>query len=210
VPDISHSDPSTLRKKDKASLLRKPVLHVDCGIRQFGPQLLHRKHEPRSLARTEERRPSSRDTCNTASQRRIRNQLGSQIISSYFDFASWIRSITPRNSLLNHSLMKISWVTALIASGVGATVIADMFLKRGAPLNSRSVAIGAALYALVAIPVALAYREISFNALFIIWEGLTILVGLAIGILWFHEPMTTRTVIAALFAIAAMALMYTQ
>lgn len=106
--------------------------------------------------------------------------------------------------------MKISWVTALIASGVGATVIADMFLKRGAPLNSRSVAIGAALYALVAIPVALAYREISFNALFIIWEGLTILVGLAIGILWFHEPMTTRTVIAALFAIAAMALMYTQ
>jgi len=106
--------------------------------------------------------------------------------------------------------VKISWVTILIASGVAATIVADMFLKKGTVVTSRNVAIGAVLYALVAVPVTLAYREISFSALFIIWEGVTILAGLAVGMLWFHEPLTLRTVIAALFAVTAMILIYSQ
>ncbi|MGI9102545.1 MAG: SMR family transporter [Terriglobales bacterium] len=104
--------------------------------------------------------------------------------------------------------MKISWVTLLICAGVGSTVIADMFLKRDGVLHSRSVLIGAVLYALVAIPVTLAYREVSFSALFILWEGVTILVGIAVGIWLFGEPFTTRTAFAAIFAIAAMILIY--
>jgi multidrug transporter EmrE-like cation transporter len=126
------------------------------------------------------------------------------------NFDSVSRSISARIPLLNHNVVKISWVTILIASGVAATIVADMFLKKGTVLTSRNVAIGAVLYALVAVPVTLAYREISFSALFIIWEGVTILAGLAVGMLWFHEPLTVRTVIAALFAVTAMILIYSQ
>jgi multidrug transporter EmrE-like cation transporter len=106
--------------------------------------------------------------------------------------------------------MKISWVTLLIGSGVAATVLADTFLKKGHALNSRSVLVGALLYALVAIPVTLAYREVSFSALFIIWEGVTILVGLFVGVVWFGEVFTLRTAIAAMLSITAMILIYTQ
>ncbi len=120
------------------------------------------------------------------------------------------RSIAGNPKLLNHPFMKISWVTLLICAGVGATVIADIFLKKGGVLHSRSVLIGAGLYALVAIPVTLAYREVTFTALFIIWEGVTILVGIAVGILLFGEPLTPRTTFAAAFAIAAMILIYSK
>lgn len=104
--------------------------------------------------------------------------------------------------------MRFAFLTVLIALGVTLTVAADVFLKKSSALDLRYLSTGALLYALVAIPVALAYREVSFSALFLIWEGVMILLGLAVGALVYGETITARTAIAALLAIISMLLVY--
>ena len=104
--------------------------------------------------------------------------------------------------------MRFVFLTVLIILGVALTIAADVFLKKSSALDVRYLGIGALLYALVSLPVALAYREVSFNALFIIWEGVMIVLGLAVGTLGYGEALTTKTTVAALLAIASIVLVY--
>lgn len=85
------------------------------------------------------------------------------------------------------------------------TVGADVLLKQSLGRPTRLV-VGILIYATTALLVATAFRLSQFGELFIIWEAGTVLGGLLIAALIFGEPFTTRRVLAASFALAAILL----
>ncbi len=100
--------------------------------------------------------------------------------------------------------MKGLAVTAIIAFGVALTVIADIFLKKYGWGDWRYVALGALLYAAVAVPVAIAFHYTDFGKLFIVWEAASVLLGLAVASVYYKEPFTAYRAAACVLALAAL------
>jgi len=104
--------------------------------------------------------------------------------------------------------MKFVFLYSAIGLGILLTTAADVFLKRSNGTNVQLIAIGLSLYALVALPVAFAFRLSTFGGLFLVWEGLYISGGLLTASIVFGEPLTTRRALALLLAILALVLSY--
>jgi multidrug transporter EmrE-like cation transporter len=99
-------------------------------------------------------------------------------------------------------------LSLLVFGGVPLTVLADIPLKKSAGQNICLFLLGAVLYALVAIPVTLAFRITDFGLLFIIWEAVTVAIGLGIATLVFREALTIQRSIAFFLTIVALILSY--
>ncbi|MBI5229922.1 MAG: hypothetical protein HY981_01330 [Candidatus Magasanikbacteria bacterium] len=67
----------------------------------------------------------------------------------------------------------------------------------------RYLAGGIALYTLVALPVALAFKYTDFGQLFLIWEAAAVILGILIARFYFNEPVTAYKSIALVLALAA-------
>lgn len=99
-------------------------------------------------------------------------------------------------------------LSLLVFSGVALTVLADVLLKKSGGQNVRFIVLGVILYALVAIPVTFAFRITEFGLLFIIWEAVTVALGLVISAVVFRETLTFQRSMAFLLTIAALILSY--
>lgn len=102
--------------------------------------------------------------------------------------------------------MKIIIAALLIGAGAGLTLLADIFLKKSDGFTWNYFLAGLALYALVAFPVAMAFKLVEFGSLFVIWEALYLILGLVVGSLLFGELFTLQKGIAAVLMLAAILL----
>ena len=104
--------------------------------------------------------------------------------------------------------MRLFSLSLLILCGVILTVIADVFLKRSVDhgINTVFLLLGLVLYASVAFPVALAFRMIEFGELFLVWEAVTVGMGVFIATVVFKEPLTVHRLVAFVLVIAALIL----
>lgn len=69
--------------------------------------------------------------------------------------------------MLSLKAMRYFLFALFIAAAVGIEVVADIFLKKSGLTNYRYIIIGILLYAVIGIPVALAFNYSDFGALFI-------------------------------------------
>jgi multidrug transporter EmrE-like cation transporter len=104
--------------------------------------------------------------------------------------------------------MKVFILAVLILTGVGMTLAADIFLKRSGLTRVPDLLVGAALYGSVAIPVAAAFRLSEFGVLFVVWEAVMIVVGVAVATVFYNEAFTIHRCLAVAFAILALLLSY--
>ena len=103
--------------------------------------------------------------------------------------------------------LKLLWITGTVIIGVGTTMVADVLLKQHALMEDwRYLLSGAVLYGAVAFPVAYALRLTSFGGLFLIWESATVVAGVTIASLLYHEPLTVQRMLAVILVIAAILL----
>ncbi|MGH7771416.1 MAG: hypothetical protein ACREQA_04195 [Candidatus Binatia bacterium] len=106
--------------------------------------------------------------------------------------------------------MKILVLTGLVMLGVSLTILADILLKKSSFEHADYFVAGLLLYASVAVPVALAFRMTEFGWLFIIWEAVTVILGLLAASLFFGEALNSQKVIALMLSVAAIALAYVE
>lgn len=104
--------------------------------------------------------------------------------------------------------MKILFVTALVAVGVVLTIVADIVLKRGGATDWRYLAAGVAIYGLIALPVAFAFKYTEFGQLFLVWEAVAVVLGVVTASLYFGEAFTIYRLGALLLALGALVLSY--
>lgn len=100
--------------------------------------------------------------------------------------------------------MNLFLKTFLIVSGVGLTLVADICLKKSGGQDWRWIAAGVVIYGVIALPVAVAFKYTEFGKLFLIWEAVAVILGLAVATWHYHEPFTSHRVIALVLAIAAL------
>lgn len=96
----------------------------------------------------------------------------------------------------------------LIVAGVTGSLTADVFLKRSDSSHAIDFLVGMVLYAVTAIPAALALRRIAFAPFFIVWEAIMVLAGITLAYAAYGEPMTITRAVAVAFAVAAVILSY--
>lgn len=94
----------------------------------------------------------------------------------------------------------------LIGTGAGLTLLADVLLKKSNGFTWSYFLAGLGLYAVVAVPVAVAFTYVEFGPLFIIWESLYLILGLTFGSLIFGEAFTWNKGIAAALMLVAITL----
>jgi multidrug transporter EmrE-like cation transporter len=99
-----------------------------------------------------------------------------------------------------HTILPFLWV----AAGVVLATIADVFLKKSGLTHPFYLTVGIGLYALGAFPIAVAFKLIDFSIVFFAWEGIAILLGLALGVLVFQEHLSGLKIAA--FGAASLAL----
>lgn len=105
--------------------------------------------------------------------------------------------------------MKINQIVpffSLVVIGVSLTILADIFLKKSNFHHPGYFAVGILLYALVAAPVAMAFKMAEFGILFVIWELLAIISGTAVAIVIYKEALTPSKALALIFAVVAVLL----
>ncbi len=95
-----------------------------------------------------------------------------------------------------------------VAIGVSLAALADVFLKKSGFHPGVGIVVGLVLYALVAFPVAYAFKYISFGSLFIIWEAADVFLGVILGTVLFHEALSLQRLVAMALALGAMWLGY--
>ncbi len=66
--------------------------------------------------------------------------------------------------------------------------------------------VGMVFYLLGCIPVVLAFKKTEFGLVFIVWESITVVLGIAIGRALFGEPVTLSRALAVIFAVIALTL----
>lgn len=94
----------------------------------------------------------------------------------------------------------------LIALWVCIATWADMCFKSASNLFSREFAMSLSSYIATA-PLAFAtFRYASWGYIFIVWSAGALLLSMAIGLLVYDEPMTTRRMIAAALVLGAIPL----
>ena len=111
--------------------------------------------------------------------------------------------IVPKN--LN---MKYLIATLSVAIAVILATIADVYLKKSQLSNYKYILVGIVLYALGALPVAVAFKTVDFSLVFFIWEALAIILGLGLGIIIFKEHFSALKVGAFVAALVSLALCY--
>ena len=104
--------------------------------------------------------------------------------------------------------MKFITFVGLILVGIGLTTAADVFLKKSMFHDIRYLVAGILIYAMVGIPVALAFRLSSFGSLFLVWEGGTVVIGLVTALVYFGEPLSINRILALIFAVLALIFSY--
>lgn len=92
----------------------------------------------------------------------------------------------------------------MLAGGVALTILADIFLKKSGGQDWRWIAAGILLYGIVAILVAAIFHYTEFGKLFLIWEALAVILGLAVASLYYKEPFTVYRLAGFGFAMAAL------
>jgi len=93
-----------------------------------------------------------------------------------------------------------------VAIGVILATVADVFLKKSNLEHAPYLAVGIFLYAIGALPIAAAFRMTDFSMVFFVFEGVAILLGLALGVILFKEHLSLLKVAA--FLSASLALMF--
>src|SRR6266446_5879303 len=96
----------------------------------------------------------------------------------------------------------------LITTGIVLTIVADVLLKKSHFSDWRYVALGCLLYGSSALLVAAAFRFTDFGMLFMVWEAITVVFGLAVGTVLFREPFTLLKFVAFLLVLGALGLSY--
>lgn len=102
--------------------------------------------------------------------------------------------------------MKIFIAIISVAVAVLLSTFADIYLKKSHFSNYKYFIIGAILYAVGAIPVALAFKIVDFSLVFFIWEAFAILLGLVLGIMLFKENLSVLKILA--FSTALISLLF--
>lgn len=74
--------------------------------------------------------------------------------------------------------------------------------------NFKYLGLGIFLYALVAIPVAAAFKFNQFGIVILLWQAIIISAGLIVGWFMFKEPITSLKVVTLVMAIATIGLGY--
>src|SRR5258708_196139 len=98
--------------------------------------------------------------------------------------------------------MKIFLIIILTIAGALLTLIADVFLKKGGWHDWPYFTAGFLLYALVAIPVAFAFKYSEFVSLVLAWESFLVIISVATGIWYFKEPFTFYRFLSLAFALS--------
>lgn len=98
------------------------------------------------------------------------------------------------------------YAALMILIGVTSCIVADVYLKNSRGIRAPDLAMGTLLYALAAIPVAIAFQTVEFGLLFLLWEALNVLAGLVISHIWYGEPLSSVRVVAAGLALGALLL----
>jgi multidrug transporter EmrE-like cation transporter len=73
-------------------------------------------------------------------------------------------------------------------------------------LKNRGFILGMTLYSLSAIPAWFLYRDAAFGRVAILWSLGTIVIGVTLGSLYFHEPMSARRWVGLILAVIAICL----
>ncbi len=109
---------------------------------------------------------------------------------------------------MEEKILKAIILTSMITVGVILTVVGDVFLKKSGGSNWWYIGIGVVTYALVAIPVAIAFKYTEFGKLFLIWESIVIIFGMALASWYFKEPFTSPKFVSLILALAALYFSY--
>lgn len=96
----------------------------------------------------------------------------------------------------------------LVLVGTGLSVIADIFLKKSNLNDYRYLIIGALFYTATALPVAVVFKYMDFGKLFLIWEAVFVLLGIAVATWYYREPFTVYRLIALILALGALFFSY--
>ncbi len=104
--------------------------------------------------------------------------------------------------------MKIIILIAILVTGVGLSVIADIFLKKSGWTNWYWIAAGSLAYAVVAVIVAAAFHYAEFGKVFLIWEVMALILGMLIAGWHYKEPFTVYRFISLLLAVFALYFSY--
>ncbi len=104
--------------------------------------------------------------------------------------------------------MQFLQTITLLVVGVGVTLLADVFLKKSELSTVSLLSIGAFLYALVAIPVAAAFKFNQFSIVILLWQAVIVSIGLLLGWLIFKEPLTPLKIAAFGAALLTVLLSY--
>jgi multidrug transporter EmrE-like cation transporter len=104
--------------------------------------------------------------------------------------------------------MKFILVATLTIAGAVLTVIADILLKKGGAHDWRYLTAGIVIYALVAIPVAFAFKYSEFGSLVIAWEAVLLVLSMIVSVWIFNESFTVYRLLAIILAFGAIILAY--
>ena len=105
--------------------------------------------------------------------------------------------------------MKFLHIFALLFVGVCITVLGDVFLKKSnGAQNLMPLLMGAVFYAVVAVPVAFAFKNSEFGIIFFLWEAMIIMVATMVSYFYFHESFTIFKTLALFSALVTIVLSY--
>jgi multidrug transporter EmrE-like cation transporter len=104
--------------------------------------------------------------------------------------------------------MKFFIALIAVAIGVVLSTVADVYLKESKFSNFNFIILGIILYALGALPVALAFKYVDFSVVFFIWEAMATILGVGLGIVLFKEHFSYLKFAAFASAMLALILSY--
>lgn len=95
-----------------------------------------------------------------------------------------------------------------VALAVLLSTVADVYLKKSHLTNFRYLIIGIILYAVAALPIALAFKIVDFSLVFFLWEAFAILLGVILGIIIFKENFSIFKTLACTTALISLLFSY--
>lgn len=104
--------------------------------------------------------------------------------------------------------MKIFVAIVAVAVAVLLSTVADVCLKESHLTNVKYLTIGIILYALGAVPIALAFGIVDFSLIFFIWEAFAVLSGVVLGIILFKENFSILKTLACTTALVSLLFSY--
>lgn len=90
---------------------------------------------------------------------------------------------------------------AVTAIWCGMAILADSVIKNG------SYVLGAVIYAACVLPAIYSFRNEEFGWVTVAWAAMSLLIGLLVSVVVFHEPLTGKRLLAAILAVVATVLL---